>query len=135
MTHDRVLTNQNFRRRKTKYHQVKKIKFYLQHFCISRSYHNVFRVHFHVSLYYVLCLPCLASVMAPHNSMIKSSVKPNASKSELSTASAKSIELVLFRPRSHIWKRIGEQCDYQFIKNRNFHLSSQFGIIDSHKRI
>lgn len=52
-----------------------------------------------------------ASVIAPHNSMMKSSVKPNASKSELSMASAKSIEFVLFAAKSHICKRVNED-DY-----------------------
>ena len=47
--------------------------------------------------------PALASVMAPHNSKMKSSVKPNDSKSELSMASAKSIVLVFSWPISQIW--------------------------------
>ena len=41
--------------------------------------------------------------MAPHNSKMKSSVKPNDSKSELSMASAKSIVLVFSWPISQIW--------------------------------
>lgn len=44
----------------------------------------------------------LASVIAPHSSMIKSSVKPNASKSDASIASAKSIEFILFTAKSQI---------------------------------
>lgn len=47
--------------------------------------------------------PALASVMAPHNSKMKSSVNPKASKSELSIASAKSIVLVFSWPISQIW--------------------------------
>lgn len=55
-----------------------------------------------VTLAYRFVLPTRASVIAPHKSMIKSSVNPKASKSELSIASAKSIEFVLFPPKSQI---------------------------------
>ena len=41
--------------------------------------------------------------MAPHSSKMKSSVKPKASRSELSIASAKSIVLVFSWPISQIW--------------------------------
>ena len=51
-------------------------------------------------------LPDFASVMAPHSSKMKSSVKPNASRSELSTASASSIVLVLPSASSQIWDAV-----------------------------
>jgi len=49
-------------------------------------------------------LPDFASVMTPHSSKMKSSVKPNASKSELSIDSAKSIVFVHVLASSQIWE-------------------------------
>jgi hypothetical protein len=43
-------------------------------------------------------------VMTPHSSKMKSSVKPNASKSELSIDSAKSIVFVHVLASSQIWE-------------------------------
>lgn len=57
----------------------------------------------HVIESYFLNRPALASVMAPHSSKMKSSVKPKASRSELSMASAKSMVFVFSWPISHIW--------------------------------
>lgn len=50
--------------------------------------------------FYRFTLPCRASVIDPQRSMMKSSVNPKPSKSELSIASAKSIEFVLLTPKS-----------------------------------
>jgi hypothetical protein len=79
--------------------------------------------------------PALASVMAPHNSKMKSSVKPNDSKSELSMASAKSIVLVFSWPISQIWVAAHQTTNKVFLVNNKLnvtHLNNKSYPIPSH---
>lgn len=66
----------------------------------------------------ILFLWRLASVIAPQSSIIKSSVNSNASKSELSIASAKSIEFVLLLAKSQICRTKSVPCEKEREKKK-----------------
>ena len=77
--------------------------------------------------------PDLASVMTPHNSKMKSSVKPKASRSELSMASAKSIVFVQVLANSQIWEAEHKMQIFKivtyvyFLLRLNFYHAEYFG--------
>ena len=72
--------------------------------------------------------------MAPHSSKMKSSVKPNASRSELSTASASSIVLVLPSASSQIWDAVKNMRSAKVQgEARSFVELTELCIVDSHE--